>query len=56
MRLRLTRAARINHAAGEIVEVSPDQARFLISLGSAEIVAEKKPKPKKEKPVDEPEE
>ena len=39
MKLRLTRAARIRHEAGEIVEVSPAEAGFLLSTGSAEIVA-----------------
>lgn len=39
MKLRLTRAARIRHEAGDIVEVSPAEAGFLLSTGSAEIVA-----------------
>ena len=39
MKLRLIRAARIRHEAGEIVEVSPAEAGFLLSTGSAEIVA-----------------
>ena len=39
MKVRLLRAARIAHNAGEIVEVSPDQATFLMSVGSAEPVA-----------------
>lgn len=38
MRLRLLKAARINHEAGEIVEVSPAQANFLLSVNAAEIV------------------
>ena len=38
MKLRLTKAARINHEAGEIVEVSPAQANFLLSVNAAEIV------------------
>ena len=38
MKVRLLRAARITHNAGEIVEVSPDQAAFLLSVGSAESV------------------
>lgn len=38
MKIRLLRPARITMNAGEIVEVSPDQARFLLSVGSAEIV------------------
>ena len=35
MKVKLTRAARIRHNAGEIVEVSPAEAGFLISTGSA---------------------
>ena len=35
MKLLLTRAARIRHNAGEIVEVSPAEAGFLLSTGSA---------------------
>ena len=35
MKLKLTRAARIRHEAGEIVEVSPAEAGFLLSTGSA---------------------
>ena len=35
MKLLLTRAARIRHEAGEIVEVSPAEAGFLLSTGSA---------------------
>lgn len=38
MRLLLKKAARINYPAGEIVEVSPAQARFLLSVGAAEII------------------
>ena len=35
MKVLLTRAARIWHHAGEIVEVSPAEAGFLFSTGSA---------------------
>lgn len=35
MKVILTRAARIRHEAGETVTVSPAEARFLISTGSA---------------------
>jgi len=35
MKVQLTRAARIRHEAGEIVEVSPAEAGFLFSTGSA---------------------
>lgn len=41
MKVRLLRDSRINHLAGEIVEVSSAQAEFLLSVGSALIVAEK---------------
>lgn len=36
MKLRLLRDCRIRHLAGEIVEVSPAEAAFLISARSAE--------------------
>ena len=50
MKLKLTRAARIRHEAGEIVEVSPAEAGFLLSTGSAvEITAAPK---KRETPED----
>lgn len=35
MRVKLVREARIRHKPGEIVEVSPEEGRSLISLGSA---------------------
>lgn len=35
MKLKLLRDSRINVRAGEIVEVSPAQAEFLLSVGSA---------------------
>ena len=41
MKVKLLRTARIRHEAGEIVEVSPAEAGFLLSTGSAEIIAEK---------------
>ena len=44
MKLRLTRAARIRHEAGEIVEVSPAEAGFLLSTGSAVRVSEEAPR------------
>ena len=47
MKVKLIRAARIRHEAGEIVEVSPAEAGFLLSTGSAvpytEPVKEEKP-------------
>lgn len=48
MKVRLLKTARITHDAGEIVEVSPDQAAFLLSVGSAEpVVAATREKPEK---------
>ena len=41
MRVKLLRDARINHKAGEIVTVSPEQGLFLQSTGSAEVIVEK---------------
>ena len=35
MKVKLLRDARINHKAGEIVEVSPSEYGFLTSVGSA---------------------
>lgn len=48
MKVKLLRDARITALAGEIVEVSPAQADFLISVGSAEKIAEKATQPKVE--------
>ncbi len=39
MKVKLLRDARINHKAGEIVEVSPSEYHFLVSTGSAVGVA-----------------
>lgn len=39
MKVKLLRDARIRHAAGEIVEVSPAEFSFLVSVGSAVEVA-----------------
>lgn len=44
MKARLLKAARINHKAGEIVEVSPDQLNFLVSVGAAEALRESEAK------------
>lgn len=35
MKVTLLRDARIQHKAGETVEVSPAEAQFLVSVGSA---------------------
>ena len=40
MKVKLIRAARIRHDAGEIVEVSPEQYEFLLAIGSAVRVKE----------------
>lgn len=39
MKVKLLRDARIRHSAGEIVEVSPAEFNFLVSVGSAVEVA-----------------
>ena len=39
MKIKLLRDARIRHYAGEIVEVSPAEAQFLTSVGSAVAVS-----------------
>lgn len=43
MKVKLLRDSRINHKAGEIVEVSPAECHFLVSVGSAVEVAVKAP-------------
>ena len=43
MKIKLLRHARINHKSGEIVEVSPEECKFLCSVGSAVEVAVKAP-------------
>ena len=40
MKVKLLREARIRHKAGEIVEVSPAEAGFLLSTGTAVEVRE----------------
>lgn len=42
MKLLLTKAARIHHDAGEIVEVSPAEGNFLLSVSAAVPVADQK--------------
>ena len=53
MKVKLIRAARIRHEAGEIVEVSPAEAGFLLSTGSAVPYTEPVKEEKPEKPEDE---
>lgn len=45
MKVKLLRDARISHKAGEILEVSPAEGEFLLSVGSAEKIAEKATQP-----------
>lgn len=49
MKVHLLRDARINHKAGETVDVSPAEFNFLVSVGSAEPVKEEPPKKKTRK-------
>lgn len=42
MKAVLIKDARIKHKAGEIVEVSPAEYNFLVSVGAAEAVCEPK--------------
>lgn len=44
MLLKLKRGAKIMHKKGEVVEISPRQAKFLLSIGSAEEVKKTAPK------------
>ena len=48
MKVKLLRDARIAHKAGEVVETTPAEGAFLISVGSAEPILEKKPVAEKE--------
>ena len=38
MKVKLLRDARIRHCTGEVATVSPEEGKFLISVGSAEAV------------------
>ena len=42
MQVKLIKDARIKHKAGDIVEVSPIDANYLVATGQAVPVAEKK--------------
>lgn len=48
MKLLLKKRQKVWHEAGEVVEVSPADAGFLLAVGAAVIAAEKKEAPKKE--------
>lgn len=57
MKIKLLRDARINRKAGEIIEVSPAECAFLVSVGSAVEVAVKPPikvETAKAEPIEEP--
>ena len=47
MKVKLLKVARIKHNAGEIVEVTPEEYRFLTAVGAAVPVVETKETPKK---------
>ena len=49
MKVRILKPARITVPAGEIVEVSPAEANFLMSVGAAEIVSVKETREKRKK-------
>lgn len=44
MKVKLLKVARVKHQPGEIVEVTPEECRFLTSVGAAEPVKEETPK------------
>jgi len=50
MKVELLRTARIEHKAGEIVEVSPATYNFLLCVGSARAVEEEKEEEEVKKP------
>ena len=47
MKMLLLKQARVKHYPGEVVEVSPEEAVFLQSVGAAVPAEEEKTKPKK---------
>ena len=49
MKVRLLRDSRIRHSKGEIIEVSPEEYQFLVSVGSAEPLDEVKVETPEEK-------
>ena len=54
MLIKLVREARIRHKAGDIVEVSPAEAQFLTSTGSAVYVPPEAPRPRRDNKKKEP--
>lgn len=54
MLIKLVREARIRHKAGDIVEVSPAEAHFLTSTGSAVYVPNEAPRPRRDTKKKEP--
>ena len=55
MKVRLLQASQIRHEAGEIVEVSPARAGFLLSCGAAETLEKTKETATKEPEAEVPE-
>ena len=55
MKVRLLQASQIRHEAGEIVEVSPARAGFLLSCGAAEMPEKTKETATKEPDAEVPE-
>lgn len=49
MEVKLLKAARIRHEAGEIVTVSPEVGRYLLSMKMAENAEKEQPKKTKKK-------
>ena len=47
MKVLLTKSATVKLKAGEVAEISPDQAKYLIMVGAAEIVTEREASEKK---------
>jgi hypothetical protein len=54
MKVKLIREASIKHAAGEIVEVSPVERDFLVSVGSALDVVDEAVESTKDTPAPKP--
>lgn len=48
MKLKLLRDSKITHKAGEVVEASPAEAAFLLSVNSAVEIREEPPQPVRE--------
>ena len=51
MKVHLLKDARIRHKAGEVVEVTKDEAEFLLSVEAAVVVEEQPKEQPKEQPT-----